>query len=464
MSKRCWRRQVSELIGFERVHLVGVGGAGMSGLAKLLAQAGHVVSGSDIKPGKAITVLPRAGVDTWVGHRPERAADSDLVVASSAVPERDPEIAAARSAGVEVWERPALLSELTLRMPAIGVAGTHGKTTTTAMLVAATRALGRDPSFMVGGEMAALNTNAHLGERSLFLLEADEAYGTFSDLTLRGLVVTNIEADHLDYYGTVESLKEAFRDVASRVDGPVVACLDDPGAAAMTLEVPGVIGYGVRPDADWRVVNPLHDGTGVRFRLEHGGDAFQVAVPRPGLHVALNAAGSLALLGECGVDVAAAAIGLASFGGVRRRFEVKARAAGITVIDDYAHHPTEVAATISAARLGNPGRVVAVFQPHRYTRTSELAKEFGSALAGADLVVVSDVYAAGEPPIPGVTGRLVAMAVEDAGAEVIYVRSRSDIAGSVVELSRPGDVVLMMGAGDISLVADEVGARLGAGR
>jgi len=197
--------------------------------------------------------------------------------------------------------------------------------------------------------------------------------------------------------------------------------------------------------------------------LEHGTGAFQVAVPRPGLHVALNAAGLLALLGEHGVDVEAAAAGLASFGGVRRRFEVKARAAGITVVDDYAHHPTEVAATISAARLGSPGRVVAVFQPHRYTRTAELAAEFGPALAGADRVVVSDVYAAGEPPIPGVTGRLVAMAAEQAGAEVTYVARRSEIAGVVAELSEPGDVVLMMGAGDITLVADEVGARLGAG-
>jgi len=452
-----------ELVGFERIHMVGVGGAGMSGLAKLLAQAGHSVSGSDIKPGKAVTRLPRVGVDTWVGHRPELAGGWGLVVTSSAVPGGDPEVTAAREAGVEVWERPTLLAEITARMPAIGVAGTHGKTTTTAMLVAAMRALGRDPSFMVGGEMAALNTNAHLGERGLFLLEADEAFGTFCDLTLRGLVVTNIEADHLDHYVTVERLEAAFRKVATAVNGPVVTCVDDPGAAALALAVPGVIGYGTLPGAEWRIADLLHDGNGVRFRLEHGTEAFQVAVPRPGLHVALNAAGLLALLGERGVDVEAAAAGLASFGGVRRRFEIKARAAGITVVDDYAHHPTEVAATISAARLGNPGRVVAVFQPHRYTRTAELAAGFGPALASADRVVVSDVYAAGEPPIPGVTGRLVAMAAEQAGAEVTYVARRSEIAGVVADLSEPGDVVLLMGAGDITLVADEVGARLGAG-
>ncbi|MFH2072872.1 MAG: UDP-N-acetylmuramate--L-alanine ligase [Actinomycetota bacterium] len=454
---------MGDLVGFERVHLVGVGGAGMSGLAKLLAQAGHTVSGSDIKPGKAITVLPRVGVDTWVGHRPERASEWDLVVASSAVPARDPEVAAARAAGVAVWERPALLAEMTSRMPAVGVAGTHGKTTTTAMLVAAARALGRDPSFMVGGELVALNTNAHLGERGLFILEVDEAFGTFCDLTLRGLVITNIEADHLDHYQTLDRLEAAFQDVAGRVNGPVVACLDDPGAAALAARVPGVVGYGTGGEAPWRVTAPRPDGTGVRFSLVHGGDAVEVFVPRPGLHVALNAAGLLALLGEYGVDVAAAAVGLASFGGVRRRFEVKARVAGVTVVDDYAHHPTEVAATIAAARLGNPSRVVAVFQPHRYTRTSELAGEFGPALAGADRVVVCDVYAAGEPPIPGVTGRLVAKAAEQAGAAVSFVGHRSDLAAMVAGLAVSGDVILMMGAGDITLVTDEVAARLGAG-
>jgi len=453
---------MGELVAFERVHLVGVGGAGMSGLAKLLAQAGHTVSGSDIKPGKAITVLPRVGAETWIGHRPERADGWDLVVASSAVPPNDPEVVAAQEAGAEVWGRPALLAEITKRMPAIGVAGTHGKTTTTAMLVTASRALGRDPSFMVGGELAALNTNAHLGERSLFLLEADEAFGTVCDLTMRGLVLTNVEADHLDHYETLERLEESFRNVVAAVEGPVVACLDDPGAAGVAAAVPGVVGYGTLPEAAWRVVDVHHQGTSVSFGLLHGDDRYNVKVPRPGDHMARNAAGLLALLGEFGVDVAAAATGLEAFGGVRRRFEVKARVGGVTVVDDYAHHPTEIAATVSAARRGDPTRVVAVFQPHRYTRTQELAADFGPALAGADLVIVSDVYAAGEPPIPGVTGRLVADAASTAGCEVTYVPRRADLAGAVVEVVRPGDVVLMLGAGDITLVADDVGGLLGA--
>lgn len=455
---------MDELIAFERVHVVGAGGAGMSGLAKLLAQAGHVVSGSDIKPGRALAALSRAGIEAWVGHRPERAGDWDLVVASSAVPDRDPELAAARASGAEVWGRPDLLAEITMRIPTIGIAGTHGKTTSTAMAVSAFRALGRDPSFLVGGELIALNTNAHLGERDLLVLEADEAFGTFCRLTLRGLLVTGIEADHLDHYGDVAHLEGAFRDVASRVDGPVVACVDDDGAARLVAAVPGVIGYGRGPGALWRTGGIRAEGGSVVFHLLNGGDPIEVRVPRPGDHIALNASGVLALLGELGVDVAAAASGLATFGGVKRRFEVKGRVGGVTVVDDYAHHPTEVAATIAAARTASAGRLVVVFQPHRYSRTAELAAAFGPALAGGDLVFVADVYAAGEAPVPGVTGRLVADSAAQAGVEAHFVRHRADLASAVAAAVRPGDLVLMLGAGDITLIADEVVGRLGGAR
>ena len=244
---------MADLEAFRRIHLVGVGGIGMSGLAKLLAQSGHQVSGSDLKPGRALAELAGLGVEVWVGHRPERSADWDLVVASSAVPERDPEMAAAHAAGVEVWHRPRLLEAMTRRAPAIGVSGTHGKTTGTAMAVAALRALGRDPSFMVGGRLVDLNTNAHRGEPGLFVLEADEAFGTILDLHLAALAVTNVEADHLDYYGTTAAVEEAFLTAAGRVQGPVVACLDDPGARRLAERLPGVIGYGLDPGAAWRI-------------------------------------------------------------------------------------------------------------------------------------------------------------------------------------------------------------------
>lgn len=436
--------------------MIGAGGAGMSGLAKLLAQCGHRVSGSDLKPGPALFALEAAGVDVWVGHRPERVGGWDLVVASSAVPDRDPEIAAARRAGLEVWMRPRLLEALTRRLPTIGVTGTHGKTTGTAMMVCALRALGRNPSFMVGGELVDLNTNAHLGEEDLFALEVDEAFGTFLGLSVKGLALTNVEIDHLDHYRTPEALFDAFITVARAVDGPVVACLDDEGSSAVAAAVPGAVGYGTAPEAPWHVEGIAHASGSVSFTLTGKGATVPVTVPKPGTHVARNAAGILALLGELGMDLPGAARGLAGFAGVRRRFDVRGRVGGVTIVDDYAHHPTEVRATIEAAAVGHPGRILAVFQPHRFTRTAEHGPAFGRALAGAGRVFVTDVYAAGEAPIPGVSGRAVADAAAAAGAEVGYVPRRVDLASAVAAEARPGDLVLLMGAGDITLVADEL--------
>ena len=454
---------MADLVPFGRIHLVGAGGVGMSGLAKLLAQCGHQVSGSDLKPGPPLFALEAAGVEVWVGHRPERASDWDLVVASSAVPATDPEVVAARDRGIEVWERPLLLDAITRRLSTIGVTGTHGKTTSTAMMVTALRAIGRNPSFMVGGELVDLNTNAHLGEESLFVLEADEAFGTFVGLELHGLVITNVEVDHLDHYKTPEVLRAAFLAVARGVDGPVVACLDDAGSAALAAEVDGVVGYGTAEDAAWRISDVSHASGSVSFTLVGPGVVVAVTVPKPGIHVARNAAGVLALLGELGLDVVAAAAGLAVFGGVRRRFDVRGHIGGITIVDDYAHHPTEVRATIEAAGKGHPGRILAVFQPHRFSRTAEHGGDLGRALVGADRVFVTDVYAAGEAPIPGVTGRVVAETASAAGADVTYVARRVDLAAVVAAEARPGDLVLLMGAGDVTLVADELSPLLADG-
>jgi UDP-N-acetylmuramate--alanine ligase len=445
-----------ELVPFHRVHVVGAAGAGMSGLAKILAQAGHEVSGSDMKPGPGMLGLQGVGVTTWVGHRPDASQHWDLVVASSAVPDSDPEVAAARRRGVEVWQRPRLLEELTTRLPTVGVTGTHGKTTTTAMIVTALRSLGRDPSFMVGGELMALNTNAHLGLEGLFVLEADEAFGTFLGLDLQALLITNVEEDHLDHYGSYAALRDAFLTVAAGVDGPVVACIDDSGGREVAQALPTVVGYGTSSDAVWRVTGLEYGPSEVRFRLHGPSLSLPVRVPRPGDHVARNAAGALALLGEMGLDVEAAAEGIFSFGGVRRRFEARHTRRGVIVVDDYAHHPTEVTTTIEAASRGHDGRVIAVFQPHRFTRTAELGSELGSALAGASMAFVTDVYAAGEAPIPGVTGRTVAAAVSDAGGSVRYVARRQDLAAAVGAEAGPGDLVLILGAGDITLVADEL--------
>ncbi len=448
------------LEGFHKIHMVGAAGAGMSGLAKLLAGLGYDVTGSDLKPGRALDALQDIGIETWVGHRPEAMAEPDLVVASSAVPARDPELRAAVEHGVVVWERPALLDAFTSKMPGIGITGTHGKTTTTGLVVAALHGAGLDPSFLVGGELVAQNTFAHLGDTDLFVLEADEAFGTFRHLHLNGLLVTNIEADHLDFYKTLAALEEAFALVANRTNGPVVACIDDPGVQRLAQRA-DVITYGRSQAATWQLHDVVHGIGEISFRLEGRGHTVDVTVPRPGVHIALDAAGAIAFLAELGHDPHKSAAGIAAFGGVRRRFETRARIAGVTVVDDYAHHPTEVGATIDAGRLGGWQRVWAVFQPHRYTRTAALGPAFGEPLASADKVIVTDVYSAGEAPQPGVTGRLVAEAVSAAGGDVRYIPSIRDVAAAIVPELADGDVVLLLGAGDVNSIADEIAATLG---
>ena len=439
----------------DRVHLVGAGGAGMSGLAKLLSQMDHTVTGSDVKPGRMLDILADVGVETWVGHRPELVEGVGLVVASSAVPSRDPEISAARALGIPVWERPRLLASLTRSMRTLGFAGTHGKTTSTALAVTALRGIGLDPSFLVGGEMIGLNTGAHLGADDLFLLEADEAFGTFRHLDLDAMLVTNIEADHLDYYGTVAAVEDAFAQVAARVEGITVGCIDDPGVRRLDQHV-SLVSYGFSPHATWRIQDHEHTTSGQTFRVVGPAIEFGVALPKPGAHLASNAAGVLALIGELGYDPSAAGAVLADFAGVRRRYEIRGDVNGVTIVDDYAHHPTEVAATIAAAAQGSSGKVIAVFQPHRYTRTADLGPEFGAPLALADHTIVTDVYAAGEMPIIGVSGRIVAAACDAAGGTTIYEQNLSGIGRLVADLAKPGDTVLLLGAGDITSVARPV--------
>ncbi|MGH8875703.1 MAG: UDP-N-acetylmuramate--L-alanine ligase, partial [Acidimicrobiia bacterium] len=373
----------------------------------------------------------------------------------SAVPADDPELAAAATGGIEVWRRPRLLHALTRLLPTVGVTGTHGKTSSTALMVAALQAVGRDPSFVVGGELTDLRTNAHLGDPDLLVLEADEAFGTFEQLRLGGLMVTNVEPEHLDHFLTIEELEESFVRVVGNVEGPVVVGGDDPGARRVA-ERAGRPTYGTTGGCEWRLTDIEEGAASVRFRLTGPGVDVPVEVGRPGIHMARNAAGVLALLSALGIDPRAAAAGLAGYRGVRRRFEMRGSVGGVTIIDDYAHHPTEVAATIQAARRGGWLRVWAVFQPHLYSRTELLHEAFGPALALADLVVVTDVYGAREAPRPGITGRLVADAADRAGAPVSYVPHRSDVALHLAERVAPGDLVLTVGAGDITLVPDEL--------
>jgi len=443
----------------DSIHLIGVGGSGMSALAKVLAQRGIRVTGSDLKPSDIVDSLADVGVDAWIGHRPDRMEGVDVVVASSAVPDRDVELVAAREAGVSTARRPALLRGVTAAMPTIGFSGTHGKTSSTAMAVAALRACGRDPSFIVGGEIAALNTGAHLGAENLLLLEADEAFGTFRHLHFAGLGVTNIESDHLDYYGTVTAVEEAFAQVAGRTAGPVVGCVDDPGVRRLAERAP-VIGYGTAADATWRI-SDIRNGAAPSFTLTGPAGPHTVQLRQPGMHVIRNAAGVLAVFGEFGFDIECAIAGLEAFSGVRRRFETKARVEGVTLIDDYAHHPTEVASTVAAARSMTDGRVWVVFQPHRYTRTANLAPMFGAPLAEADHIIVTDVYGAGGRPEPGVTGKLVAEAVRASGGDVTYVPRLADVPERIIGELDDGDTVILMGAGDVATIWRDLADRLG---
>ncbi len=446
-------------LDWDRIHLVGAGGAGMSAIARVLVGMGHHVSGSDLRGGSTLDRLADVGVETHTGHHPEVAAKADLVVASSAVPDDDLELAAASDAGIPVWRRPRLLEEMTRLWPTIGATGTHGKTTTTALLITALRAAGVDPSFIVGGDLADLGTNGHYGADPLLVLEADEAFRTFESLALVGLVVTNVESEHVEHFGSTEELLETFVAVAASVKGPVVACLDDDGSAEVARQV-GAVTYGLDPEAMWRITDFTPASGGSRFTLSGPGTGAEVQLRRPGLHNARNAAGALALLATMGYDLQACVHGLAEFHGVGRRWEHRGVVAGVTLIDDYAHHPTEVAATLSASAGVVPGRVWAVFQPHLYSRTERFQEEFGEALSAADVVVVTDVYGSREEPVPGVTGELVAEAVGRRGREVHYVAHKADLARFLVDRVSEGDLVLTMGAGDITLLPSELAAML----
>jgi len=443
----------------DRVHIVGVGGAGMSALAKILSAQGRRVSGSDLRGGASLEALADLGVEVHAGHVPEVAVGAELVVASSAVPDYDEELTAAREAGVAVWRRPQLLDALTAGIETVGAAGTHGKTTTTALLIAALRSAGEDPSFIVGGELADLGTNGRLGTSPLLVVEADEAFRTFESINLDGLVITNVEPEHLDHFGAEEDLADSFASVAGAVSGPVVACADDEGAAT-TARRAGAVTYGRSRSARWRVVDVQSAGWSSTFTLMGPGRRETVTIGQPGLHNVLNAAGALALLGEMGRDLAALIPGVAAFRGVRRRWEHRGVVDGVMLVDDYAHHPTEVGAVLDAARGGAGRRLWAVFQPHLYSRTERFADEFGRVLAKADVVVVADIFGAREAPVPGVTGELVADAARAWGAETHYAPRRGDLAGFLSERVEPGDLVISMGAGDITLLHAELAAKL----
>jgi UDP-N-acetylmuramate--alanine ligase len=455
-------------VTYANVHLVGVGGAGMSGIARILLARGARVSGSDAKDSLALRALSTLGATTYVGHHEAQVPDGvEAVVVSSAIRDDNPEVVAARRLGVPVVPRAAVLASLmSTAARAVAVAGTHGKTTTTSMLTVALQACGADPSFAIGGDLNEAGSNAHHGTGDVFVAEADESDGSFLLYEPWAAVLTNVEPDHLDHYGDAAAYAKAFAEFAARVvpDGLLVVCCDDAGAmAAASSARCRVVTYGTSPDADLRIDSILLSGQRSSFELVDRGrrlGVFWLSVP--GRHNVLNAAAAMAAGIGLGFPVESLREGLRSFRGARRRFEARGEARGVRVFDDYAHHPTELVATLRAARevAGEQGRLVVAFQPHLYSRTRAFATEFGEALGLADDVVVMEVYAAREDPVPGVSGRIVANAVPLPAEHVVFEPSWSAVAGLLASRARPGDVVLTLGAGDVTQLAPEILAAL----
>lgn len=445
-----------------RVHFVGIGGAGMSGIARIMAARGMAVSGSDAKTSDIVSGLRALGVDVHIGHDAKHVDGADTVVVSSAIRDTNPELVAARAAGIRVIPRASALAAVMAGRRAVAVAGTHGKTTTTSMITVALQHCGADPSFAIGGSLNESGANAHDGSGEVFVAEADESDRSFLAYDPEISVVTNIEADHLDNYGTEDAYVAAFDAFADRVSGLLVVCADDPGSRALGERAAArgidVRTYGESGDADVRLVDLDLSGSGAAFELVvRGRRQGRIRLRLPGRHNALNAAAAFAVGDGLGYPAGLLIEGLAGFTGTRRRFEFKGVVGGVRVYDDYAHHPTEVAAILSAAApVADPGRLIAVFQPHLFSRTRLFAAEFGAALGSADEVVVMDVYAAREDPEPGVSGAMVAAAVPLPPDQVRYERSWSAVPALVASIVRAGDLVLTIGAGDVTLIGPEV--------
>src|SRR5580704_894346 len=453
-----------------RVHFTGIGGAGMSGIARIMLARGISVSGSDAMPSAILDDLHAQGARVHVGHAADNLGDlgpGDTLVLSSAIRADNPELAEATRRGLRVMHRAAALASVMAGRRVIAVAGTHGKTTTTSMLTTVLRDTGADPGYVIGGILNETGLGAEDGAGPDFVAEADESDGSFLLLSPDMAIITNVEADHLDNYGSLAEIEAAFATFSDQVSSLVLTCADDPGAEAVAarLEPRRVRRYGESPGADYRLGDVRSQGLAVSFAVtaEHSpfGEIFaRMTVRVPGRHNALNATAAFAAAVELGFAPPRVTAALARYQGARRRMELKGEADGVRVFDSYAHHPTELAADLRAARdIVNGGRVIAIFQPHLYSRTRIFAADFGAALGLADQAVVLDVYAAREDPEPGVTGRLVADAVP--GGRALFLPDRTQVAPLIARIAEPGDVVLTMGAGDVTALGPQLVEAIG---
>jgi UDP-N-acetylmuramate--alanine ligase len=455
---------VPELEAIRRVHMIGIGGAGMRNLARLLLAREIAVSGSDLKDSRGVQELRGLGATVAIGHADANLDEPDAVVVSSAIREHNPELAEARRRGVPVWARAQALAAAAAGRRQVAVSGTHGKTTTTAMIAHVLERAGLDPTYVIGGDTNESGSGAHAGSGDLFVVEADESDGSFLLGRPAIGVVTNVELDHVDFYeGGLEEIERAFTAFAERCER-VVMCADDP-AAVRSVSGSGTpfTTYGTAPNSDLRIeITSLGPGRG-RAKLFDGASSHELSLPVDGAHNLSNAAAAVAVGREVGVEPSVAVEALGSFNGVHRRFERRGAVRGADFFDDYGHVPTELAVTVDVARRREPGRLVAVFQPHRYSRTQALWREIGQSLVGADVIVVTDIYGAEQDPIPGVTGKLVVEGIARAVGyhhRVVYLPHRHDVVEFLAREVREGDLVVTMGCGDVWMLGDAALERL----
>lgn len=452
----------------KQVHFIGVGGVGMSGIARVAHDQGMQVSGSDIKESRYTKQLREAGITVFIGQKAENIPEGNpVVVISTAILENNPELIEARRRGLEIWHRAQMLAHLGVGLDTLAVAGTHGKTTTSSMLASALDALGADPTFLIGGIVRAYGTNAHSGTGDHYVVEADESDKSFTYLSPKAVLVTNIEADHLDHYKDLDEIYDKFHDFMGLVpeDGVIVACGDEPHVVEIARsEGRRMYTYGFNEGCDVRITSYEPHGIGSRYTavMPDGTQVEGTIKQNPGRHNVLNATGVITLLWALGFDAAKVAQALSGFAGVRRRFDLVGEVGGVTVVDDYAHHPTEIAATISAAAGLGYKHVHVLFQPHRYSRaplfTQVLHNEFGAAFDKADSVTFMDVYPAGEAPVPGVSGKtFLNVVLEHEGhPQADFVAHRVDIVPHLMDKLQPGDLVITMGAGDVTAMGPQI--------
>ncbi len=449
-----------------RIHFVGIGGIGMSGIAELLANLGYEVSGSDAKSSETTAQLARLGVRVALGHEAAHVGQADVVVTSSAIPAANPEVDEARRRRIPVIPRAEMLAELMRLKYGIAIAGAHGKTTTTSMVALIFERAGMDPTAVIGGRLSAFGGNARLGRGDYMVVEADESDRSFLKLTPAIAVITNIDHEHMESYGSWDALQQAFVDFANKVPfyGTVVACVDDgPVRALLPRMTRRVVTYGLDGSGATVMARGMTlEAFGSRCEILHTpgeGVTAELGTLRlrvPGRHNLMNALGAVAVGLEAGVPFAQIAAGFEDFHGAERRFQLRGEVRGVMVVDDYGHHPTEITAVIAAARAGLGRRVVVVFQPHRYTRTRDLLEAFGEALGGADEIILTDIYSAGEAPIAGATAEAIEAVVRKTGRAVRLVKGLDDLPAAVAATARPNDLVITLGAGSIGTMAERI--------